>query len=136
VEPSIVPAGKSKFCKIGTNLINFWLDLSEESSMIKYFIAKQPSAEQRVLYICTGFGLNRIYTQYTTVFLVISLPKMPHIHRIDIYDSGQPYILILGIIGVDAFFLVFKHSNGTSSMLIGSYNFWQAGQGFREGRAS
>ena len=31
------------------------------------------------------FGQNRIYTTYMTVFLVISLPKMPHIHRIYIY---------------------------------------------------
>ena len=38
---------------------------------------------------------NRIYTPYMTVYLVISLPKIPYIHRISIYGvyfygSGQP----------------------------------------------
>ena len=27
-------------------------------------------------------GQNRIYTPYMTVYLVISLPKLPYIHRI------------------------------------------------------
>jgi hypothetical protein len=27
-------------------------------------------------------GQNRIYTPYMTVYLVISLPKIPYIHRI------------------------------------------------------
>jgi len=38
-------------------------------------------------------GQNRINTPYMTVFLVISLPKVPYIHRIYIryiYGSGQP----------------------------------------------
>ena len=30
-------------------------------------------------------GQKRIYTPYMTVFLVISLPKIPYIHRIYIY---------------------------------------------------
>ena len=38
-------------------------------------------------------GQNRIYTPYMTVYLVISLPKIPYIHRIYIYGSGQPYLL-------------------------------------------
>jgi len=43
-------------------------------------------------------GQNRIYTPYMTVYLVISLPKIPYIHRIYIYiyiyiyGSGQPYV--------------------------------------------
>ena len=35
-------------------------------------------------------GQNRIHTPYMTVYLVISLPKIPYIHRIYIYGSGQP----------------------------------------------
>jgi len=31
---------------------------------------------------------NRIYTPYMTVYMVISLPKIPYIHRV--YGSGQP----------------------------------------------
>jgi len=34
-------------------------------------------------------GQNRIYTPYMTVYLMISLTKIPYIHRI--YGSGQPY---------------------------------------------
>jgi len=30
----------------------------------------------------TRAGQNRIYTPYMTVYLVISLPKIPYIHRI------------------------------------------------------
>jgi len=30
-------------------------------------------------------GQHRIYTPYMTVYLVISLPKLPYIHRIYIY---------------------------------------------------
>jgi hypothetical protein len=40
-------------------------------------------------------GQNRIYAPYMTVYTVISLPKIPYIHRIYIYiyihGSGQPY---------------------------------------------
>jgi hypothetical protein len=39
-----------------------------------------------------GVGKDRIYTPYMTVYLVISLPKIPYIHRIYIYGSGQPYV--------------------------------------------
>jgi len=31
-----------------------------------------------------------------TAYLVISLPKLPHAHRIYIYDPGQPYSLAFG----------------------------------------
>jgi len=30
----------------------------------------------------TRVGQNRIYTPYMTVYLVVSLPKIPYIHRI------------------------------------------------------
>ena len=38
-------------------------------------------------------GQNRIYTPYMTVCIVISLPKVPYTHRINLkmYGSGQPY---------------------------------------------
>ena len=32
-----------------------------------------------------------IYMPYRIVYLVISLPKIPYIHCINIYGSGQPY---------------------------------------------
>ena len=35
-------------------------------------------------------GQNRIYTPYMTVYLVISLPKIPYVPYI--YGSGQPYV--------------------------------------------
>jgi hypothetical protein len=38
-------------------------------------------------------GQNHIYAPYMTVYFVISLLKLPYIHRIYIiYGSGQPYI--------------------------------------------
>jgi hypothetical protein len=42
-------------------------------------------------------GQNRIYTPYMTVCMVISLPKILHIHCIylKMYGSGQPYIFPL-----------------------------------------
>jgi len=48
-----------------------------------------------LFHVCTGWmlylGLARpIYTPYMTVYLVISLPKIPYIHHI--YGSGQPYL--------------------------------------------
>ena len=47
----------------------------------------------QVRHVCR-VGQNRIYTPYMTVHLVISLPKLPYIHRIYIYiyGSGQPYM--------------------------------------------
>ena len=36
-------------------------------------------------------GQNRIYAPYMTVYLAISLPKLPHMHRINnIYGYGHP----------------------------------------------
>ena len=32
--------------------------------------------------VISGVGQNRIYTPYLTVYLVISLPKIPYLHRI------------------------------------------------------
>ena len=42
-------------------------------------------------------GQNRIYTPYMTVYLVISLPKMPYINRIYIY-----MVLVNPIYGANA----------------------------------
>jgi len=41
-----------------------------------------------------GTGLNRIYTPYMTVCMVISLPKILYIHHIylQMYGYGQPYV--------------------------------------------
>ena len=38
-------------------------------------------------------GQNRVYTPYMTVCMMISLPKIPYIHRkyLKMYVSGQPY---------------------------------------------
>ena len=41
------------------------------------------------VHICR-VGQNRIYTPYMTVYLVISLPKIPYVPYI--YGSGQPYV--------------------------------------------
>jgi len=40
-------------------------------------------------------GQKRIYPLYMTVYLVISLPKLPYIHRIYIYGSGRPYACVV-----------------------------------------
>jgi hypothetical protein len=52
--------------------------------------------ESKVLFIYfqewfTRVGQNRIHTPYITVYLVVFLPKIPYIHHIYIYGSGQPY---------------------------------------------
>ena len=40
-------------------------------------------------------GRNRIYTPYMTVYLVISLPKTPHIHRIYMVLANPKYVCTL-----------------------------------------
>ena len=40
-------------------------------------------------------GQNRIHTLYTTVYLVISLPKM--LCKLQKYGSGQPYANVLNM---------------------------------------
>jgi hypothetical protein len=40
-------------------------------------------------------GQNRIYTPYMTVFLVISLPKIPYIHRINMVLANPNYYMAL-----------------------------------------
>jgi len=37
-------------------------------------------------------GQNRIYTPYMTVYLVISLPKIPYIHRIYMVLTNPTYV--------------------------------------------
>ena len=39
----------------------------------------------------TRVGQNRIYTPYMTVYLVISLPKLPYIHRIYMVLANPTY---------------------------------------------
>ena len=48
-----------------------------------------------MLWYISRVGQNRTYAPYMTVYLVISLPKIPYIHRIIIYGSGQPYTYCL-----------------------------------------
>jgi len=43
-----------------------------------------------LLHICR-VGQTRIFTPYVTICLVISLPKLPFIHCVQVYCSGQPY---------------------------------------------
>jgi len=38
-------------------------------------------------------GQNRIYTPYMTVYLMISLPKIPYIHRIYMVLANPRYLL-------------------------------------------
>ena len=39
-------------------------------------------------------GQNRIYSPYMTVYLVISLPKIPHIHRIYMVLANPTHVLL------------------------------------------
>jgi hypothetical protein len=41
-------------------------------------------------------GQDRIYTPYMTVYLVISLPKIPYIHRIYVVLANPIYVAGLG----------------------------------------
>jgi len=45
-------------------------------------------------------GQNRIYTPYMTVYLMISLPKLPYIHRIYIWFWPTLHILV-GLTGYE-----------------------------------
>ena len=49
---------------------------TQEALMLHYTGGFKATAHRRRV------GQNRIYTPYMTVFLVISLPKIPYIHRI------------------------------------------------------
>jgi hypothetical protein len=49
-------------------------------SSIRLFVHRLSTCDSHLL-ICRA-GHNRIYTPYMTVYLVISLPKMPYTHRI------------------------------------------------------
>ena len=59
-------------------------------------------------------GQNRIYAPYMTVYLVISPPKIPYIHRIYIYAFGQPYILLCA----KKYFPSFFHSRVACCILL------------------
>jgi len=45
-------------------------------------------------FICR-VGQNRIYTPYMTVYLVISLPKIPYIHRIYMVLANPIHMVLL-----------------------------------------
>jgi len=63
-------------------------------------------------------GQNRIYAPYMTVYLVISPPKIPYIHRIYIYAFGQPYILLCA----KKYFPSFFHSRVACCILLCAKN--------------
>ena len=42
-------------------------------------------------------GQNRIYTPYMNVYLVISLPKIPYIHRIYMVLANPKYMVLYGV---------------------------------------
>jgi len=44
-------------------------------------------------------GQNRICTPYMTVYLVISLPKIPYIHRIYMVLANPMYVVNLSVRG-------------------------------------
>jgi len=48
--------------------------------------------EPNSTWVGTRVGQNRIYTPYMTVYLVISLPKIPYIHRIYMVLARTVYI--------------------------------------------
>jgi hypothetical protein len=48
--------------------------------------------------LITRVGQNRIYTPYMTVYLVISLPKIPYIHRIYMVLANPTYHLLTGTV--------------------------------------
>jgi hypothetical protein len=60
-----------------------------------------PPCQSYPILLLHRVGQNRINTPYMTIFLVISLPKIPYIHRI-VYGSGQPYYCMLKFRGVAA----------------------------------
>ena len=43
------------------------------------------------IYSISRIGQNRIYTPYMTVYLMISLPKIPYIHRIYMVLANPKY---------------------------------------------
>ena len=53
------------------------------------------SESGRVLFI-NRVGQSRIYTQYMTVNLVITLPKIPYTHRIYMVLANLRYMVVSG----------------------------------------
>jgi hypothetical protein len=65
---------------IGTVLLNWYC-----SSQLVLFFSIAAVHGLRYLAIVCKVGQNRIYAQYMTVYFVISLPKIPFMHRIYIW---------------------------------------------------
>ena len=55
----------------------------------KWSVGRQSA---RTMHICR-VGQNCIYTPYMTVYLVISLPKIPYIHRIYMVLANPTYMV-------------------------------------------
>jgi len=65
----------------------FMLLQTAESTTIVTDMCGQPPARKHM----SRVGQNRIYTPYMTVFLVISLPKIPYINRIYMVLANPTY---------------------------------------------
>jgi len=57
-------------------------------------------------------GQNRIYTPYMTVYLVISLPNIPYIHRIYMVLANSTYAVSYGIIAFSSTLMDFRRKSG------------------------
>ena len=53
------------------------------------YVAEEPWVGQNHIY---RVGQKRIYTPYMTVYLVISLPKLPYMHRIYMVLANPAYL--------------------------------------------
>jgi len=58
----------------------------------------------------TRVGQNRIYTQHMTVYLVISLPKIPYIHRIYMVSANPMHYTFIHLGASDENELLLVHS--------------------------
>ena len=67
----------------------------ESTSVIVYYVCVLVCVTPQNCTIICRVGQNRIYTPYMTVFLVISLPKIPYIHRINMVLANPNYYMAL-----------------------------------------
>jgi len=72
-----------------------WCTCAQSTVESKLWLASQSKCLglTRAIHICR-VGQNRIYTPYMTVYLVISLPKIPYIHRIYMVLANPTYMYI------------------------------------------
>jgi len=73
--------------------------LEGKKTEAEMFLAKQVRVRACVCVLCLfvylcRVGQNRLYTPYMTVYMVISLPKTPYIHRIYMVLANPIYVLL------------------------------------------